>query len=209
MRNFKALIGEFTEKLDVFFEWVDELYPSKKALPSWMPPILVPLKFDSKNVPNKNIRFNLTENVCGLTANFGFIKRGVLHNCVVYDKNNKQIPEVLTKFPKIQNALANIRRDYNTNEVILQAKILEDKNYYNVMPKVLAFALYIDGIEQRFKDMAEILREYNIEIVPVIDLDVALNEKTKENYSAQSLLSNVPSKGIICTNRQKSLSFLL
>ena len=77
------------------------------------------------------------------------------------------------------------------------------------MPKILAFALYIDGVEQPLQEMACILREYNIEIVPVLGINKVIDEQTKENYSAQSMLSNVPSKGIICTNRQKSLSFLL
>ena len=57
--------------------------------------------------------------------------------------------------------------------------------------------------------MADILRDYNLEIVPVLALNKTINEKTKENYSGQSILANMPSKGIICTNRQKSLSFLL
>ncbi len=209
MININAITGHLTKKLATFLGVVDNLYPQKNRLPEWMLPILKPIPYTKKNMVDKDIKFNITENVCGLTVNFGFIRYGILHNCVAYNKNGKQIPEIISKYPKIQTILADIQRHYNTNEIVLQVKILENNNYYNIMPKILAFALYIDGIEQTLKDMVEILREYNIEIVPVLGLNKTINQDTKEKYSGKSLLSNVPSKGIICTNRQKSLSFLL
>lgn len=209
MTNIRALTGHLTKKLATFLGVADNLYPSKTQLPEWMPPILKPIPYTNKIMVDKYTKFNITENVCGLTVNFGFIRSGILHNCVAYNKNGKQIPEILSKFPKIQTILADIQRHYNTNKVVLQVKILEKNNYYNIMPKILAFTLYIDGIEQPLKDMVEILREYNIETVPILDLDKTINQSTKEKYSGKSLLANVPQKGIICTNRQKSLSFLL
>ena len=209
MIHINVFIGKLTEKLATFLGGVDELYPSKNGFPDWMPPILEPIPYTKKIIKDNSIKFNITENVCGLTVNLGLIKRGIFYNVVAYDKNGNQVPYVLKQYPKIHNMLVDIQHYYNANEIILQAKILEKDNYYNIMPKILAFCLYIDGIEQTLKDTMELLREHNIEMVPVLDLDKTINENTKENYSAQSMLANVPSKGIICTNRQKSLSFLL
>lgn len=209
MINIKGLRGELRKKLAIILGEGNNLYPSKNVLPEWMPPIFEPKLYDYKKNIYKDVKFNITENVCGLTVNIGFIKRGILHNCLAYDKNGKQMPEFFSQNPKVQTILADILQHYNAESVVLQAKVLEKNNYYKTMPKILAFTLYIDGVEQTLKDMAEILREYNIEIVPVLALNKIINEETKENYSGQSLLANVPSKGIICTNRQKSLSFLL
>lgn len=209
MNNIKAVMRQLTKKIATFLGGANILYPSKNKLPEWMPPILKPIPYTNKIIADKYTKFNITENVCGLTVNFGFIKRGLLSNFVAYDKNGKQIPEMTTLFPKIHSALADIQRHYNANEIALQVKVLENNNYYNQKPRALAFSLYIDGIEQELKDMADILRDYNLELVPILALNKTINEKTKENYSAQSMLANVPSKGIICTNRQKSLSFLL
>ena len=209
MMNINAFTGELRKILAIFLGEADYLYPPKNQLPEWMPQILRPITYNDKIKLNKNIKFNISENVCGLTINFGYIKRGILCNFLAYDKNGNQIPEIASRFTKIRNALADIQQDYNASDVVLQVKILENKNYYQINENVFAFSLYIDGIEQELKDMAELLRTYNIELVPILDMNVSLDEKTKENYSAQSLLSNVPSKGIICTNRQKSLSFLL
>lgn len=189
------------------------LFPPKDKLPSWIPPVREPAPFNPKSFNQKDLCFNITENVCGLTATYGFAKKGVLSNFVVYDNKGKQIPynkaHVAWQFPKVYSTLVDIRQHYNANEVVLQVKILEKDNYYNLAPKILAFCLYIDGIEQELTDMIYWLRRHNIEAVPILDLKRQINENTKEKYSVQSLLSNVPSKGIICTNRQKSLSFLL
>lgn len=209
MIHINVFIGKLTKKLATFLDGVDEIIPPKNRLPEWMPQILEPIPYTKKIINDSGIKFNITENVCGLTVSFGLIKRGIFYNVVAYDKYGKQLPDLLKQYPKIHNALVDIQRYYNANEIILQAKVLEKDNYYNIMPKILAFCLYIDGIEQTLKDEMELLREHNIEMVPVLDLDKTINEKTKENYSAQSMLANVPSKGIICTNRQKSLSFLL
>lgn len=209
MMNINAFTGELRKFLAIFLGEADYLYPPKNQLPEWMPQILRPITYNDKIKLNKNIKFNISENVCGLTINFGYIKRGILCNFLAYDKNGNQIPEIASRFTKIRNALADIQQDYNASDVVLQVKILENENYYQINENVFAFCLYIDGIEQELKDMAELLRTYNIELVPILDMNVSLNEKTKENYSTQSLLSNVPSKGLICTNRQKSLSFLL
>ena len=77
------------------------------------------------------------------------------------------------------------------------------------MPRVLGFALFVDDIPIDFMEMVNVLRRSNIECVPLIATNKKITKKTKEEYSAASLLANVPSKGLVCTNRQKSLSFLL
>lgn len=191
----------------------EDLFPPENELPWWIPEVRAPQQFNPKKPPQKDLYFNITENVCGLTITYGLIKRGFASNFVVYNDRKEQIPynnkNIAWQFPEVHKTLVDIRRHYNANEVVLQAKILEKDNYYNLMPKVLAFCLYIDGIEQELDDMAYWLRRHNIGIVPVLDVKKIINEKTKENYSVQSKLANVPSKGIICTNRQKSLSFLL
>lgn len=191
----------------------EDLFPPASELPWWIPEVRIPEMFDAKNPPPKDLYFNLTENVCGLTITYGLIKRGFASNFVVYNDRKEQIPfnnkNIAWQFPEVYKTLVDIRRHYNANEVVLQAKILEKDNYYNLTPKVLAFCLYIDGIEQELDDMAYWLRRHNIGLVPVLDIKKTINKKTKENYSVQSKLANVPSKGIICTNRQKSLSFLL
>lgn len=208
MTNIKALTGRLTKNLATFLDVDNNLYPSKNALPGWMPQIFKPIPYTNKIIIDKDLQFNITENICGLTVNFGFIKDGVFHNCVAYNKNGKQIPEIISKYPKIKTILADMQKQYNTNCIVLQVKFLENNNYYKIMPKIIAFKLYFDGIEQTLTNMAEILREYNIEIVPVLDLNKKIDKDIKKNYSEISLLSNVPSRGIICTNRQKELSFL-
>lgn len=191
------------------YGYKDDFYPTENAPPGWFIPPMIPVKLTNKTIRDKKLQFNLTENVCGLTVSLCVVKRGFIVKFFAYNKDNEKCEYVFSNFPKIRQSLADIRKNYNANEIILQAKVLENKNYYNIMPKILAFALYIDGVEQPLQEMAYILREYNIEIVPVLGINKVIDEKTKENYSAQSMLSNVPSKGIICTNRQKSLSFLL
>lgn len=201
------------KKIATLFGEVDDLFPPDKELPWWIPEVRIPQQFNAKNPPPKDLYFNITENVCGLTITYGLIKRGCVGNFVIYNDRKKQIPlnsrSVALQFPEVFKTLVDILRHYNAENVVLQAKVLEKNNYYNLAPKVLAFCLYIDGIEQEIDDMAYWLRRHNIELVPVLDVRKIINEKTKENYSVQSKLANVPSKGIICTNRQKSLSFLL
>lgn len=191
----------------------EDLFPPASELPWWIPEVRIPQQFNPKKPPQKDLYFDITENVCGLTITYGLIKRGFASNFVIYNDRKEQIPydnkNVAWQFPEVYKMLVDIRRHYNANEIVLQAKILEKDNYYNLTPKVLAFCLYIDGIEQELDDMAYWLRRHNIGLVPVLDIKKTINKKTKENYSVQSKLANVPSKGIICTNRQKSLSFLL
>lgn len=201
-KNIINLFGEF-----------QDLFPPKDKLPWWIPEVRIPQQFNPKKPPQKDLYFDITENVCGLTITYGFIKRGFASNFVIYNDRKEQIPydnkNVAWQFPEVYKMLVDIRRHYNANEIVLQAKVLEKDNYYNLMPRVLAFCLYIDGIEQELDEMAYWLRRHNIWAVPILDVKKIINEKTKENYSVQSKLANVPSKGIICTNRQKSLSFLL
>ena len=189
------------------------LYPSKNSPPWWLMPIIEPKPIDWKDKQIRNTKFNITENVCGLTVNYGMVKVGCLSSFVVYDKKGKQISltnnEISWTYKRVHNALADILQHYNAESITLQAKVLEKSNYYNVAPRIYGFALYIDGVEQEIVDMAFVLRKYNIEVVPIFGLNKTINEETKENYSAQSKISNVNNKGIICTNRQKSLSFLL
>lgn len=189
------------------------LYPPRNSFPWWMPQVAEPTKLNDKNMPNKMLRFNITENVCGLTVNYGVMKIGCISNFVIYDKRGKQIPQnnedIAWTCQRVNNALVDILRHYNADCVVLQAKVLEKENYYNIIPRIYGFRLYVDGVEQEITDMAYLLRRHNIETVPILGINKTISKETKENYSAQSKIANVNSKGIICINRQKSLSFLL
>ena len=79
-------------------------------LPYWMQPIQQPQPMLQATFSlYKDVPFMITENVCGLTINYGYIRRGIFTRFVAYDKNSNLIRQNSILTPKIRRALADIR----------------------------------------------------------------------------------------------------
>ena len=140
------------------------------------------------------------EYVCGLKLNIGIMKDIGLYIYYNIDR------DVICR--NISEALVGTRQYYNADEVILQGKLLEKDNFYGLPTKFLAENMFIDGVELATLDMMYLLREYNIECLPILSLNHKVNITEMKEFKKKSMLANVEPAGIICKNRQKELSFL-
>lgn len=168
--------------------------------PDWLIPYRKPLEYAKGVHLPDNTPFDMFENVCGLRLNCGIIKSITLN---IYHNTDRDLV-----FHNIVNALVGTRQYYNAEEVILQGKVLEKDNYYCLPTKFLAENMFIDGIELNTKEMIYLLREYNIECLPILSLNNKVNINEIKEFKKKSMLANVEPHGIICKNRQKELSFL-
>lgn len=161
--------------------------------PEWMEPYREPIKY-KKGVNIPSTPFDIIGNVCGQKLNCGVVKRVFL--TIYYNTDKEMICQ------NIVDALADTRQYYNADDVVLQGKFVEN---YGLQPKFLAENMFIDGIELSTKEMMFSLREFNIECLPILALNHKVDITTINEIKEKS---SIKTDGIICTNRQKNLSFL-
>jgi hypothetical protein len=161
--------------------------------PEWIEPYREPIKY-KKGVNIPATPFDIIGNVRGQKLNCGIIKRVFL---TIYHNTDKGMI-----CQNIVDALADTRQYYNADEVVLQGKFTEN---YGLQPKFLAENMFIDGIELSTKEMMFSLREFNIECFPILALNHKVDINTINEIKEKS---SIKTDGIICTNRQKGLSFL-
>jgi hypothetical protein len=168
--------------------------------PDWIKPYKNPIEYAKGVHISESTPFDIMEDVCGLKLNIGIMKDIGLY--IYYNTDRDVI------CCNICEALVGTRQYYNADDVILQGKLLEKNNYYGLPTKFLAENMFIDGVELTTLDMMYLLREYNIECLPILSLNHKVDINEIKEFKKKSMLANVEPHGIICKNRQKELSFL-
>lgn len=103
MKNIRAFIRKIVDHICDF-----DITQNK--LPYWMEPLRPVQKFSEPLLSlHKDRLFTITENVCGLTVNYGFVRRGIFTRFVAYDKNNRLITDKSILTAKMRQSLADIR----------------------------------------------------------------------------------------------------
>lgn len=221
------------------YKWYREIYKKlnpniKGGFPGWIkktdetrvqsiPDIFYDIV--SKNGKKDQVSFDITEKIDGQSATY-FIKKtkkyGFINNYEfgVCSRNLRlKTPTnssywTIAKECNIETILKNLLKKENANSIVLQGEIAGtgiQKNKYNIDGyKFFAFNLIIDGKKHRTCEIAEKLKSYNIDTVPILETEILLKDTIDDmvEYSIdKSKLYNTQREGIVCRDLNNNISF--
>lgn len=205
--KFKFFRDYYMRKNNITLEFPDWIDKTDEARVQTIPEIL--------ELYN-NKKFIVTEKLEGMSATF-FVNNECNDRFGVCSRNLRLFNEdndywkVAKKF-EIKKALSSIAKGHKS--VVLQGEIIGESiqcNIYDIKGKdFYAFNLIIDGQAIDSITAKNILSEYGIKFVPIIDSDFKLPETIPDivDYSiGQSVLSDVLREGIVIRNYEEGISF--
>jgi hypothetical protein len=206
------------------FAWFRKLYikPKKGGFPSWI------VKTDEERIQNKTkmfeiekelgTKFIVTEKIDGQSATYFLEKHGKKYEFGVCSRNlhltksDNSSYWTIAKQYDIENVLKSLIGD--ADRIVLQGEILGEGiqgNKYNVKGyDFYAFNLIYPNRKVPTPEMCDILHEYDIQSVPILDVNFTLKDSMPEmvEYAkGKSTLLNIKREGVVIRNYQRDISF--
>lgn len=206
------------------FAWFRKKYikPKKGGFPSWI------VKTDEERIQNKTAMFNIekelgteftvTEKIDGQSGTYFLEKHGSKYEFGVCSRNlrltkpdNSSYWTIAKQFD-IENVLKKLIG--NANRIVLQGEILGDGiqgNKYKVSGyDFYAFNLIYPNRKVTTKEMTELLKEYNVKSVHIVEESFKLKNSISEmvKYAkGNSWLLPIKREGVVIRNNDRNISF--
>jgi len=198
----------------------------KGGFPEWI------VKTDEERIQNRTAMFNVekeldtkfivTEKVDGQSATYFIEKHGRKFSFGVCSRNMNLTNDsnrggsywAVAKQFNIKDVLIAIANEYKAERVVLQGENLGDGiqgNKYKINGyDFYAFNLIIDGKKIPTPQMAEILHNYEIQSVPILEIGFSLKDSVQEmvEYAkGNSILLKRKREGVVIRNYDRNISF--
>lgn len=206
------------------FKWFRKLYikPKKGGFPAWI------VKTDEERIQNKTKMFEIekdlgtkfiaTEKIDGQSATYYLEKNGRKYEFGVCSRNihiTKPDNSSYWTIAREQGIESVLRSLIGSNDrIVLQGEIIGlgiQGNKYNVNGyDFYAFNLIYPNKKVPTNEMAEILHEYGIQTVPILDTNVSLKNTIQEmvDYAkGNSVLNKTKREGLVLRNYERNISF--
>lgn len=232
---FSSPIVKYLMKYNWFKKFVFAFIPKKKKKPTTFPSYIV--KTDETRLQNmpwvlescKDIPMIITEKLDGTSSTFGLqrVKKNKFDFAVCSRNVRQDTPdrkcyyenmpnvywEMANKY-NIENVLKDIQKKYDADTVVIQGETIGEgiqKNKYKIKGHDLyVFNLIINGKRIDSVKAREIVGQYNMNFVPILDANFKLLDTVDEMIAyadGKSAIYDTLREGVVIRNYDKNVSF--